>query len=155
VLVLDEQFDQPDAGWFFAGNAGYDFNKGLAHFGPNNAWVRASSGWNALNRFQDVEADTDYEVGAWLRLSDSLTDGYFSVRAAPELNGEGQIITERKLAGPNPSNPSQDNYNRYVLRFNSNGWRRILVYIGLWGVGKDAWIQIDDVKISNSRVRFD
>lgn len=155
MIILDEQFDQPGSEWFFTGNAGYDFGKGLAHFGPNNAWVRATSGWNAINRFQTVVPHTDYIVSAWLRFSDSLTDGYFSVRAAPELNGEGRILTERKLVGPNHPNPSKDNYNRFRLRFDTQGWERILLYVGLWGMGQDAWIQIDDVQVENDRVKLD
>src|ERR1700690_3904824 len=35
--------------WWFAGIAGIDHGIGNAHTGNNNGWVRATSGWNAIN----------------------------------------------------------------------------------------------------------
>jgi hypothetical protein len=86
---------------------------------------------------------------AWLRLSASLTDGYFSVRGAAELNGNGPILKERKLVGPGPANPNHRGYNPYRLDFDSRDFSRVLVYVGLWGVGRDAWVQVDDVEITS------
>lgn len=150
-----DDFEQPKPGWFFAGNGGFDIEKGLSHKGSNNAWVRASTGWNALNRFHPVPAGSRCSVAAWLRFSDSLTDGYLSVRAAPQRNGDGPIIMERKLVGPNRPNPSHGNYNKVTLDFDSGRFTQILVYVGLWGMGRDAWIQIDGVEIRDPSVKFD
>ena len=36
---------------------------------------------------------------------------------------------------------------RYEVTFASGDLRRVLIYVGLWGVGPDAWIQIDDFVI--------
>lgn len=155
MTLFYDDFEQPRLGWFFAGNGGFDYGKGLAHKGANNAWVRASSGWNAINRFHPVPQRSECSVAAWLRLSDTLTDGYFSVRGAPQLNGDGPIITEQKLVGPGRANPANGNYNKYLLRFNSAGYSRILIYVGLWGVGRDAWIQIDGLEIRDPSVRID
>jgi len=86
-----------------------------------------------------------------VRLSESLTDGYFSVRGAAQLNGNGRILKEIKLVGPGPVNPDHRGYNLYRLDFNSQEFSRVLVYVGLWGVGRDAWVQVDDVEITSRR----
>jgi len=44
--------------------AGYDIGKGFAREGANNAWVRGSTGWNAINRFHDVEPGETFTVYA-------------------------------------------------------------------------------------------
>ena len=41
---------------------------------------------------------------------------------------------------------SQETFN---FKMGSSG--RLLFYVGLWGKGKDAWIQIDDVTVSCGR----
>jgi hypothetical protein len=149
VATFREDFETPDRGWFFAGQAGFDVGRNLAHTGANNAWVRATNGWHAINKFHPVFPHTACTASAWLRLSGSLTDGYFSVRGAAELNGNGPILTEIKLVGPGRANPDHRGYNRYNLTFNSGDLSRILVYVGLWGVGQDAWVQVDDVEITS------
>jgi len=35
----------------------------------------------------------------------------------------------------------------YEVTFASGDLRRVLIYVGLWGVGPDAWIQNDDFVI--------
>lgn len=147
MTLFYEDFETPDPGWFFTGGAGLDIGKGLAHRGANNAWVRATQGWNAINKFHDVFPNSHYTLAAWLRFSDSLTDGYFSVRAAPELNGDGPILTELKLVGPSPANAANGNYNKYLLEFDTQALKRILLYVGLWGKGTDAWVQIDGIEL--------
>lgn len=147
MTLFYDDFETLDKGWFTTGGAGFDVGKGLAHKGANNAWVRASSGWNAVNKFHDVFPNAHYTVAAWLRFSGSLTDGYFSVREARQLNGDGRILTERRLVGPSPANPANGNYNKYGLEFDTHDLQRILIYVGLWGKGVDAWIQIDGVEI--------
>jgi hypothetical protein len=144
IEQFSDNFEPPDRDWFLTGGAGFDRGKGLAHKGDGNAWVRATSGWNAINRFHDVQPGSTYTVGAWLRLSPSVTDGYFSVREARERNGEGQIITQRKLVGPGPTNPDNADYNEVSFSFDTGDLSTVLIYVGLWGNGQDAWIQIDD-----------
>ena len=139
-MVWGDPFEPKHPGWFTTGGAGFDYGKGYA-YRKGNAWVRGSTGWNALNRFHDMKANTNYTVSAMLRLSPGLTDGYFSVREARELNGNGRIITEVKLVGPTP-------YREFRLNFNTGNLNRVLFYIGLWGKGSDVWIQIDDFVIA-------
>ena len=139
-----EDFETPDKDWFVTGGAGFDLGKGYAHTGDGNGWVHQTTGWNAINIFRDVQSDRTYTVKAWLNLSPKLTDGYFSVRAAPERNQDGQILREIKLVGPSPS----DRYNLYSFTFNTTDWRTVLIYVGLSGNGQDSWIQIDDVVLT-------
>lgn len=142
-MVWGEPFERPHPGWFTTGGAGFDYGKGLAYREKGNAWVRGSKGWNALNRFHEMKPNTRYIVSAMLRLSPGLTDGYFSVREARELNGNGRIITEVKLIGPT-------DYRKVELSFTTGNLNRVLFYVGLWGTGRDVWIQIDDFIIAEA-----
>lgn len=145
-----EDFTRPSRAWFITGGAGFDFAKGLARRGRGNAWIRNTTGWNAINVWLPVEPDRTYTARAWLRLSPSLTDGYFSVRNdkdnRPDENFD--VINEIKLIGPSPANPDNADYNPYEFDFETGSNNRVLLYVGLWGVGPDAWIQVDEVSLS-------
>lgn len=145
-----EDFDLPSKGWFFTGGAGFDFAKGFARRGRGNAWVRNTIGWNAINIWRSVEPHRTYTAHAWLRLSPTLTDGYFAVRNDKENRPDGNfdVINELKLIGPGPATPRKDDYKPYKLDFETAANTRVLLYVGLWGVGSDAWIQIDEVSLS-------
>jgi hypothetical protein len=136
--------------WFFAGTAGLDSGKSLEHTGTGNAWVRASSGWNAVNRWVDAGAQHSCDLSAWLRTSDTLTDGYMSVRKGDKSDGSGAVIKEIKLVGARPpgGDPADKGYHLEGFSFDTGDQARVLLYVGLWGVGKDAWIQIDDVSLT-------
>src|SRR5689334_7564557 len=113
IRQFSEDFERPFRGWFFTGGAGFDYNKGLAHGGKGNAWVRNTKGWNAVNFWADVPTQSQCYVNAWLRLSPELTDGYISVRndkdSRPVHNFD--VINELKLVGPGPVNPAHSGYN--------------------------------------------
>jgi hypothetical protein len=139
------------SGWFFTGGAGLDNGKSLEHKGKGNAWVRNTSGWNAINNWVNLSAPSGSEctASAWLRTSDTLTDGYMSVRSGDKDDGSGTILKEIKLVGARPSgNPTDKGYRLENFQFNKGANNRVLFYVGLWGVGKDAWIQIDDAAIT-------
>lgn len=150
VIQFFENFESPYKDWFFTGGAGFDFGKGLARRGQGNAWVRNTAGWNAINRWWNVQPHSICYVHAWLRLSPNLTDGYISVRHDEDRQPDGKfdVIREIKLVGPGPQNPENANYNPYTFEFYSGNNARVLFYIGLWGNGKDSWIQIDEVFLS-------
>jgi Family of unknown function (DUF6006) len=141
-------FENRSEGWWFAGNAGIDDGKNLEHNGRSNGWVRNSSGWNAVNNKADVKPNSQCTAAAWLRTSDTLTDGYMSVRSFKAGGGAGDVINEVKLVGTGSPNPQNRNYNRYTFNFNSGSNNTVLFYVGLHGNGKDSWIQADDVDIS-------
>jgi len=147
-----EDFTRSSKEWFFTGGAGFDFAKGLARRGKGNAWVCNTTGWNAINIWRPVEPNRTYTARAWLRLSPTLTDGYFSVRNDKENRPDGNfdVINEIKLIGPGPANPNHDDYNLYTFDFDTAANDRVLLYVGLWGVGPDAWIQVGEVSLNAS-----
>jgi hypothetical protein len=49
IRQLGEDFENGHPGWFTAGHAGFDFDKGLAHTGKGNAWGKK---YNRLERDQ-------------------------------------------------------------------------------------------------------
>ena len=145
VTILEEGFEGPTS-WFAGPGAGFDRGLGLAHTGEGNAWVRNLSGWTAVNLIYNPSAPAGSECAAqaWIRMSPTVTDGYFSVRSFP---GEvGPVISEVKLVGPGPANPAHAGYNAYSFGFRHTGGP-MLFYIGNWGNGGDSWLQIDDVVI--------
>jgi hypothetical protein len=131
-----------NGGWWFAGNAGIDHNRGLAHRGQNNGWIRNWTGWNAINTSVSTRAGRPCTVVAWIRTSDTLTDGYMTIRS---WRDGLPIIREIKL-GAGPSNPAHGNYNQYRFDFIADS-DRALFYVGLQGNGRDSWIQVDDVVV--------
>ncbi len=144
--------DNGVAGWFFTGGAGLDNGKGLEHKGKGNAWVRNRQGWNAVNNWVSMStarAGTPCSATAWLRTSDTLTDGYMSVRDGDKADGSGRILSEIKLDGANPPGAPQDHgYAMKSFEFTWGASSKVLFYVGLWGNSKDAWIQIDDANIA-------
>ena len=73
-------FESPSEGWWFTGGAGLDNGKSLERSGKGNGWVRNTSGWNAVNNWATVHPNSECGVAAWLRTSDTLTNGYMAVR---------------------------------------------------------------------------
>ena len=143
----DFETSQPPHDWFPTGGAGFDWDKGLAHQGKGNAWVRYTQGWNAVNTLIDFSAapqGSNCAASAWLRVSPDVTDGYISVRPAVAGQAPGPVINEIKLVGPTP--PENNGYKQFVFNFQrpSTG---VLFYVGLHGNGRDGWIQIDDVVV--------
>ncbi|WP_437673226.1 hypothetical protein [Sorangium sp. So ce131] len=129
--------------WWFAGNAGVDAGIGLSHGGASNGWARNYSGWNAVNTWVSAWPGSTCEVGAWIRSSSTLTDGYMSIRSA---DGSMRILNEVRIVGSGPANPSHAGYNFYSFNFVADG-RYQLFYAGLWGNGQDSWLQVDDVYV--------
>lgn len=143
------QFDfETEQGWWFTGGAGLDYDRGFEHSGRGNGWVRATSGWNAINNQINVKPNSNCRVSAWLRTSDTLTDGYISVIPFNIDGTTGSVINELKLVGVGAPNPQNKNYNLFSFDFNSGENDRLLFYVGLWGNGNDSWIQVDDVEVS-------
>ena len=101
VWQFTEDFELPaPSGWFTGGGAGFDFNRGLAHQGNGNAWVRFTQGWNAVNRWvPSVPQNADCSAQAFVRVSAAVTGGYFSSRGG---NGSqpSPVINEVELIGP-------------------------------------------------------
>jgi hypothetical protein len=127
--------------WWTGGGAGFDYGLGYAHAGLGNAWVRGTSGWNSVNTSINVHPGSDCVASAWLRLSPGLSDGYMSVR---RWNGDqpGPVLNEVRLVSSGPVA-----YQWFSFPFNPGAQSEVLFYIGLWGNGRDTWIQADDVVV--------
>lgn len=139
------------SGWFFAGGAGLDNGKGLAFKGKGNAWVRNTTGWNAINNWVNVSVPQGSEctASAQLRTSDTLTDGYMAVRDGSRSDGSGTILNEIKLVAARlPGNGNVNGYRLESFNFRMGSSGKVLFYVGLHGIGKDAWIQIDNAAIT-------
>jgi hypothetical protein len=148
IWQFTEEFESPSpSGWFTGGGSGFDFDRGLAHSGRGNAWVRFTQGWNSVNRWvPSVPHNANCTAQAFIRVSSAVTDGYFSVRGGS--GGEpSAVINEVKLIGPWTA-PQNVDYRKYTFDFNSGNFPQLLVYFGLWGNGQDGWMQIDDLAIS-------
>ena len=143
------------SGWFFTRGAGLDYGKGFSLRGRGNAWVRNTTGWNAINRWINMSRFSEGDncvASAWLRTSDNLTDGYMSVRDGSKSDGTGKILNEIKLVGPRTGGRGNiSGYRQETFNFKMGSSNRLLFYVGLWGKGKDAWIQIDDVTVACGR----
>lgn len=122
--------------WYVEGQAGIDRNLGQARTGANNAYVRNSTGWNALKQEVAVASGTVYTLTAWLRSSSTLNDGYFGVR----LPRGGAILNETHLVQP------LTGYTQLTVQFNSGPHHSVELYAGLWATS-DTWLQVDDVSL--------
>jgi hypothetical protein len=150
IVEFREDFEGA-SGWFASGAAGFDLNRGLAHGGRNNGWVRNSSGWSAVNSWftlPHVSRSATCTAEAWIRMSPTVTDGYFSVRRG-DTDTPGPVIGEIRLRGT-----AAVDYRRYAFTFRPTG-RRMMIYVGNWGNAHDPWLQVDDVAISCGRIVID
>lgn len=110
---------------------------GTARSGLDNGYVRASSGWNALNQSVVVHPYTDYTPRDWVRGSANNTEGYFGAREP----GNGLILGRSSSA-------RWGAYTGQVVHFNSGPHALIEVYGGLWAENGDTWMQLDDVSLT-------
>lgn len=134
-------------GWFTTGGAGFDWMQYNTYYqGNGNAWVRSAQGWNAVNKlfhFSEALPGSSCSAGAFLRVSENVTDGYISVRPAVAGQPPGPVINEIKVVGPT------DGYQWYSFNFPRPD-TDTLFYVGLWGNGLDGWIQVDNMVIQCS-----
>jgi hypothetical protein len=141
--VIKYGFEENE-GWWLTGGAGIDSNKGFASSGKNNGYVRNTSDWNAINNWITVKPNTTCFVSADVRKSTTLSNGYISVRPVGEDGNAGSVLNEIKLVGDS----DQNSYKKYSFEFQSGNNSSLLFYVGLWGNGKDSWIQVDDITVA-------
>jgi S-formylglutathione hydrolase FrmB len=120
--------------WTCQAQCGVDQGAGLARSGANNAWVRNTSGWNAIQQTIGVTPNTNYTVSAWIRTSGNNQDGYMGLRTTG-----GQVVGETRFR-------NLGNYTQVTANVNSGSNSTLQVYAGLWANG-DTWAQIDDVTV--------
>src|SRR5258707_13021838 len=133
VWQFTEDFESPaPAGWFTGGGAGFDFNRGLAHQGNGNAWVRFTQGWNSVNRWvPSVPQNADCSAQTFIRVSPAGTGGYFSI-----TGGHGgvprRLIKEMQLGGP-LAGPPKAAKSKVTLELNSRHFVRVFGVGGVMG----------------------
>jgi hypothetical protein len=127
--------------WYFnTGSQGdVDVNKGFAHTGANNGFVRNSSGWNAIKQEIFVEPNTDYTLSAYLRTSSNSNNGYFGVRQLYN----GPMINEIHISTSLPG------YTKKTVTFNSGNNHSVEIFAGIWANG-DTWMQMDTFSVTKN-----
>jgi hypothetical protein len=126
--------------WYVEGNGGIDRGLGFARTGANNAWLRNSSGWNAIKQEVAVVPNTNYRLTGWVRTSGNHADGYFGARL---LNG-GPILSEVRFAQPLGS------YTQLTVSFNSGPNHSVELFAGTWALNGDTWLQVDDISLTRN-----
>lgn len=147
-LVKDPGFENQTSraisapwGWEGSDPKGVDVALGLENTGRNNAWIRAGSrNWNALTQKVTVTPNTEYALGAWVRVSGNFTGGYFGART-----GDNRAILNEVRYGAAANNPGA--YQYLETKFNSGANTSVIVFLGYWAPGADSWVQVDDVDL--------
>lgn len=121
--------------WIAENRAGIDIGRRLSHSGANNAWARRSFGWNAMRQSVRLTAGTDYTLSGWVRTSANVSAGYFGFR------GLNQHPVREIRYGFVPG------YRQLRVTFRPSQSGRYYVFAGVWALGQDTWIQIDDMAL--------
>jgi hypothetical protein len=136
--VVDGGFESQPGGsvrppWALRGYGGIE--SGRARSGSKSAWLRASSGWNAVQQVITVTPNRNYTLRAYVRTSTNNTDGYFGVR----LKSDGPPYAEMKYG-------RADAYTQISVTFNSGNNTSMEVFCGHW-CSSDTWVNIDDISL--------
>jgi len=121
-----------------AGFKGVDINRGLAHTGGNNSFIRTGTGWNAVTQRIYVVPNRTYRMSAWVRTSGNFTGGMFGVRP---------VTSGTPLAWANYGDYAPPRYQQLLLDFHSGPHGELALFIGYWAPGYDSWVQVDDVQV--------
>ncbi|HZG58802.1 DUF4185 domain-containing protein [Paenibacillus sp.] len=123
--------------WYLQGGGGIDRNLGFARTGANNAYVRNTSGWNAVKQEIFVEPNTSYTLTGWVRTSANNSDGFFGAR----LPNGGPILNEVPF-------DAFGNYTQLSVTFNSGSNGSVEIFAGIWAHNADTWMQMDDFRLT-------
>ncbi|WP_157472879.1 hypothetical protein [Frankia sp. EAN1pec] len=126
---------------------GVDVNLGLARNpgfdNHNNAWIRTSSqNWNAVLQTIPVTPNQNYVLRGWIRTSGhgvgaDVNTAFFGVRMS------GLWPPDEQHFGPSPAGQ----YQEIIQPFNPGNRTSVTVFCGFWGLGRDGWIQIDQLSV--------
>ncbi len=126
--------------WYTQGSAGIDRGMGNANSGQNNGWIRGSHGWHALYRVESAGAAARECVAfAQLRMTPNVTGLFFSILDAQT----GALLSESNWHG------GVGNGQYLWIGTGLVGvqpYQQLVVRVGFWGNGQDAWAQVDDVE---------
>lgn len=133
----DQTTSSVSAPWRVEGTGGIDLSLGNAHSGSNNAWLRSTTGWNAVKQTIAVAPNHNYRLTGWVRTSSNQNNGYFGVRAV----NNGPVVQETQFG-------SLPGYTQLTVNFNSGNNSLVDIYGGFWAPGTDAWVQLDDFSVT-------
>jgi len=142
-LLTDGGFEEDAPGesigapWRLEGGGGRDRNKGLAHTGKNNAFLRGNvSGLSTVSQTVAVSPGGNYRLSAWVRTSADLRDGYLGVRTP-----DGRVLRETKFARLDP-------YTKVTLDIAAGSHALLEIFVGLRvRNNQDTWVQTDDLSL--------
>lgn len=131
-----QKIDKVSPPWIAEGRAGIDIRRKFSHREANNAWARNDQGWNAIRQSLKLTAGDNYVISAFIRTSPNVQDGYFGFRDANQ-----RPVAEKKF-GPFPK------YTEIKVPFRPERSGTYNIFAGFWAPNVDAWIQVDDVRLS-------
>ncbi len=120
--------------------------------------MRNVSGWNGISQRVRLQPKTEYELKAYIRTSENVTDGHFGVRDANQ-NAFIEIkfgrlpqyipLTLRFVTGRLPQ------YIPLTLRFVTGNESEYNISTGFWAVGEDSWVQVDSYSLTATMCKQD
>ena len=118
---------------------GVDANAGKARSGADNAWIwsGATTSWGAIRQTVTVTPNTTYRLTVHLRNSGTIGAGYTGAKTTG-----GTVLGEVRYGRAGV-------YTRYVVTFASGANSTVRLHVGYYGVGSDAWVQVDDVSLTS------
>jgi hypothetical protein len=139
--LLDSDFEQQTSKsvslpWIPEGQVGIDLGTGNSNSGINNVWMRNVSGWNGISQRIKLQPNTEYELKAYIRTSENVTDGHFGVRDTNQ-----NAFVEIKF-GRLPQ------YIPLTLRFVTGNESEYNISTGFWAIGQDSWVQVDSYSLT-------
>lgn len=148
-ILSDPGFeDQPDNGvsapWVIGGSGGADRELGHARGGKNNAYLRATTGFQ--NIYQDIAVmpNRNYRLTGWMKTSTALRDGYFGVRPTNDAAPFAEVRYGSSVGTP------ANVYTQLAVDFNSGERTSVRVFVGMFGSVSDAFARIDDLAVNLS-----
>lgn len=125
--------------WYSEGvlSYGVDQSAGKSHSGADNGWITSGTAttWGALHQTVSVDPNSIYRITAWVRASSNFSDGYIGARTTG-----GALLNELKHS-------SSPNYGRYLVDVSTGTNSSIVLQVGMYGPGANAWEQIDDISV--------
>ncbi|MBD2356457.1 carbohydrate binding domain-containing protein [Tolypothrix sp. FACHB-123] len=139
--LLDGDFEEQispkvSSPWVAEGNTAVDLAIGNSNSGQNNISMRNINGWNGISQRLKLQPNTEYELKAYVRTSENVTDGSFGVRDANQKS-----FVEIKF-GRLPQ------YLPLTLRFVTGNESEYHIVTGFWAIGQDSWVQVDNYTLT-------
>jgi serine/threonine protein kinase len=144
-MILDPGFEEQhdneiSSPWATEGGADFGIDRATnnRHSGLNNAWIRTRKKiWSEIHQDVLLKSHSSYSLSVWLRDSGTFTEGKLGVR-----DGNGKILSELSFS-------KLPAYTQLQLDFQCEEETRAQVFAGFHGLGRDAWLQVDDFSLTS------